>query len=81
MLQKGAVSVLAVDVGYGQLDWKLRNDPRVINMEKTNIRYLDTDAIEGSLDLITIDVSFISLRLVLPVAARLLSHEEASSAW
>ncbi len=75
MLQKGAVSVLAVDVGYGQLDWKLRNDPRVINMEKTNIRYMDTDAMEDSLDLITIDVSFISLRLVLPVAARLLSHE------
>ncbi len=75
MLQNGAVSVTAIDVGYGQLDWKLRNDLRVINMEKTNIRYLDTDDMEGDLDLITIDVSFISLKLVLPVASRLLSYE------
>lgn len=74
MLQKGASKVFAVDVGYGQLDWKLRNDPRVVNMEKINIRYLDTDTVDPDLDFISIDVSFISLKLVFPVAARLLSE-------
>ncbi|MCB6993742.1 TlyA family RNA methyltransferase [bacterium 210820-DFI.6.37] len=75
MLRKGAKKVFAVDVGYGQLDWKLRNDSRVINMEKTNIRYLDPDTVDGDLDFISIDVSFISLKLVFPVAAQLLGPE------
>ena len=63
MLQNGASQVYAVDVGYGQLAWRLRNDPRVVNMERTNVRYIDTPKI----DFATIDVSFISLKLVLPV--------------
>lgn len=68
MLQNGAKKVYAVDVGYGQLAWKLRNDDRVINMERTNIRYLDYNLIEDDIDFISIDVAFISLKLVLPVA-------------
>lgn len=75
MLQNGAKLVYAVDVGYGQLDWKLRNDPRVINMEKTNIRYLDTESIEFKPSFISIDVSFISLKLVFPVASALLKPD------
>lgn len=74
MLKNGAKKVFAIDVGYGQLDWKLRNDPRVINMEKVNIRYLDTETVDEDVDFISIDVSFISLRLVFPVAAELLSR-------
>lgn len=74
MLQNGARKVYAVDVGYGQLDWKLRSDSRVINMEKVNIRYLDTDTIAEPLDFISIDVSFISLRLVFPMAFSLLDQ-------
>ena len=75
MLQNGAVKVYAVDVGHGQLAWKLRNDERVINMEKCNVRYLDPDEIgRESIDFISIDVSFISLKLVFPVAGQLL-HE------
>ena len=66
LLQRGAVKVYAVDVGYGQLDWSLRNDPRVILYEKTNIRYLEKDRVPGAVDLIVIDVSFISLTKVLP---------------
>jgi 23S rRNA (cytidine1920-2'-O)/16S rRNA (cytidine1409-2'-O)-methyltransferase len=73
MLQRGARKVYAIDVGYGQLDWKLRNDRRVVNMERTNIRYLDPGAIGEAPSFISIDVSFISLRLVLPVAASLLA--------
>ncbi len=72
MLQRGATKVYAIDVGYGQLDYKLRTDPRVINMEKVNVRYLDTDTVEDEIDFVSIDVSFISLKLVLPVAASLL---------
>lgn len=75
MLQKGAKKVFAIDVGYGQLDWKLRNDPRVINMEKTNVRYLDTDTVDSDVDFISIDVSFISLKLIFPVAAKLLADD------
>lgn len=75
MLQKGARKVYAVDVGYGQLDYKLRIDNRVLNMEKCNIRYLDPQTIEDPIDFISIDVSFISLKLVFPVAARLLREE------
>ena len=72
MLQREAKKVYAVDVGYGQLDYKLRMDPRVINMEKTNIRHLDVSSIEDDISFISIDVSFISLKLILPVAERLL---------
>lgn len=72
MLQNGASHVYSVDVGYGQLDWKLRNDDRVTNMERTNIRYVTLNEIGTELDFISIDVSFISLRLVLPVASALL---------
>jgi hemolysin TlyA family protein len=75
MLQHGAARVYAVDVGYGQLDWKLRNDPRVVNMEKTNIRYLDTALICEPVDFISIDVSFISLDLMFPVAAKVLADD------
>lgn len=75
MLQNGASKVYAVDVGYGQLDWKLRNDPRVTNMEKVNIRYLEPASISEKLDFISIDVSFISLKLVFPVASQLLSED------
>lgn len=75
MLQKGASKVFAIDVGYGQLDWKLRNDNRVVNMEKVNIRYLDFDTVDKDVDFISIDVSFISLRLVFPVASQLLGPE------
>lgn len=72
MLQNDADKVYAVDVGYGQLAWKLRNDNRVINMERTNIRYIDFDKIEDDIDFISIDVAFISLKLVLPVAYKIL---------
>lgn len=74
MLQNGASKVYSIDVGYGQLAWKLRNDARVINMERTNIRYLDFNLIEDPINFISIDVSFISLRLVLPVAFELLEQ-------
>ncbi|WP_027398584.1 TlyA family RNA methyltransferase [Anaerovorax odorimutans] len=74
MLQNGAIKVYAIDVGYGQLDYKLRIDPRVVNMEKENIRYLDTEKIKDQIDFISIDVSFISLNLVFPVAVKLLSE-------
>ena len=66
MLQNGAKKVYAVDVGYGQLDWKLRNDPRVVCMERTNARYLNHEQIPDELDFASIDVSFISLKLILP---------------
>ena len=72
MLMNGAAKVYCIDVGYGQLDWKLRNDSRVVNMEKCNVRYLDVDEIGRDVDFISIDVSFISLKLVFPVAAELL---------
>lgn len=75
MLKKGARKVFAVDVGYGQLDYKLRIDPRVTNMEKVNIRYLEPNKIQDTIDFISIDVSFISLKLVFPVASSLLSSE------
>jgi len=75
MLKNGAQKVYSIDVGYGQLDWKLRNDPRVVNMEKVNVRYLEPEKITEKADFISIDVSFISLKLVFPVAARLLAEE------
>ena len=68
MLQNGAVKVYSVDVGHGQLDWKLRNDPRVVCMERTNIRYVVTEDIEERPSFVSIDVSFISLtKVLLPV--------------
>jgi 23S rRNA (cytidine1920-2'-O)/16S rRNA (cytidine1409-2'-O)-methyltransferase len=73
MLKRGARKVYAIDVGYGQLDWKLRGDSRVVNIERTNIRYFDTSRIGEPVSFISIDVSFISLRLVLPVAASMLA--------
>jgi len=72
MLQNGARKVFSVDVGYGQLAWKLRTDERVVNMERTNIRYVTAEEIGEELDFASIDVSFISLKLVLPVAHNLL---------
>ena len=72
LLAHGAAKVFAVDVGYGQLDWKLRNDPRVVVIEKTNIRYLKPTALPYAAALATIDVSFISLKLVLPSVTALL---------
>ena len=72
MLQNGAKKVFSVDVGYGQLAWKLRNDERVVNMERTNIRYVTPEQIGEKIDFASIDVSFISLKLVLPVAKELL---------
>jgi len=66
LLQKNASRVIAVDVGYNQLAWKLRQDHRVVVMERTNIRYLDPVTIPNSVDMVTIDVSFISLRIVVP---------------
>ena len=74
MLQNGATKVYAVDVGYGQLDWKLRSDGRVVCMERTNARYLDRDQIPDELDFASIDVSFISLKLILPAVHRVLKE-------
>lgn len=74
MLQNGAARVYAVDVGYGQLAWSLRTDARVINLERTNIRYVTENEVPESLDFASIDVSFISLKLVLPVVFRLLKE-------
>lgn len=75
MLKQGIKKVYAIDVGYGQLDWKLRKDPRVIVKERTNIRYVTKEDIGELVDFISIDVSFISLKLVLPVARELLSED------
>ena len=72
MLQNGGVKVYSIDVGYGQLDWKLRNDPRVVCMEKTNIRYVTPEDIADVLDFASVDVSFISLTKVLVPARELL---------
>ena len=74
MLQNGAKKVYAFDVGYGQLAWSLRSDPRVVNYERTNIRYLTGDEVKEPIDFISVDVSFISLTLILPVAYRLLQE-------
>ena len=74
MLQNGAAKVYAIDVGYGQLAWKLRTDARVVNMERTNIRYVTPEDIGKPLDFASIDVAFISLDKVLPVAWQLLSE-------
>ncbi|GAB6888894.1 TlyA family rRNA (cytidine-2'-O)-methyltransferase [Desulfothermus okinawensis JCM 13304] len=71
-LQHGAKKVYAVDVGYGQLHYKLRTDPRVVNLEKTNIRYIDTNIIGEKVDIVTIDCSFISLTKVIPPSVQFL---------
>lgn len=75
MLQNGAVKVYAIDVGRGQLDWKLRNDERVVSMEKTNIRYVLPEHLDDVPEFSSIDVSFISLSKVLPVVHTLLSED------
>ena len=75
MLQNGAAKVYAVDVGYGQLAWKLRQDPRVICLERTNARYLDHTVIPDELDFASIDVSFISLKLIFPALYGLLRED------
>ena len=72
LLHQGAKKVFAIDVGYGQLDWKIRNDPRVVVMERTNIRYVTPEDLGEPLDLSVIDVSFISLKIVLPAIKNLL---------
>ncbi len=75
MLQNGAQRVYAIDVGYGQLDWKLRTDSRVINLERTNFRYVTSEEIPDPLDFASVDVSFISLALILPVMRTLLKDK------
>ncbi|NVM21207.1 MAG: TlyA family RNA methyltransferase [Desulfobacterales bacterium] len=74
LLKHGARCVTAVDVGYGQLDWKLRTDPRVKVMERINIRHLDTGAFHEAVDLACIDVSFISLNMVVPAVLKFLKR-------
>lgn len=73
LLQRGAVRIYAIDVGYGQFEWKLRQDSRVVLLERTNIRYVDRALVPEPIDLAVIDVSFISLTLVLPAVIPLLN--------
>ncbi len=75
MLQNGAKKVYSVDVGYGQLAWKLRNDERVVNLERTNMRYVTSEQVPDEIDFFSVDVSFISLKLILPVARQLLASD------
>jgi 23S rRNA (cytidine1920-2'-O)/16S rRNA (cytidine1409-2'-O)-methyltransferase len=75
MLQRDAEKIYAIDVGYGQLDWKLRNDPRVIVLEKINARFLTRDQVQELVDICVVDVSFISLTLILPNALALLKPD------
>jgi 23S rRNA (cytidine1920-2'-O)/16S rRNA (cytidine1409-2'-O)-methyltransferase len=75
LLKNNARRVYAIDVGYGQLDWSLRNDPRVVLLEKTNIRYLPEEAVDEPIDIAVVDVSFISLLKVLPAVLGFLSAE------
>ena len=76
LLQQGASKVFAIDVGYGQLDWKIRSDPRVVVMERTNVRYVTPEQLGEPLDLSVVDVSFISLKIVLPVIKTLLKQDK-----
>ena len=76
LLQQGASKVFAIDVGYGQLDWKIRSDPRVVVMERTNVRYVTPEQLGEPLDLSVVDVSFISLRIVLPVIKTFLKEQQ-----
>ena len=73
MLQNNASKVYAVDVGYGQLAWSLRNDPRVVCLERTNARYLTHEVIPDNLDFFSMDVSFISVKLILPAVYDLMN--------
>ena len=75
MLQNGARKVYAVDVGYGQLAWSLRSDPRVVNLERTNARYLTREQVPEAIDFFSVDVSFISLSLILPAVRPLLAEQ------
>ena len=75
LLQHGAERVYAVDVGYGQLAWKLRQDPRVVVIERTNVRHMPADALPDPVDLVTIDVSFISLKIVVPAVERFMKPD------
>nr|NJM03724.1 TlyA family RNA methyltransferase [Desulfobacula sp.] len=75
LLHYGAAKVYAVDVGYGQLDWTLRQDPRVVVIERTNIRYLPFEQINEKVDLVVADTSFISLKLVIPSAEKFMRDE------
>lgn len=75
MLQNGASKVYAVDVGYGQLAWKLRNDERVVNLERTNMRYVTHEQVPEEIDFFSVDVAFISLKLILPAARGICSAE------
>lgn len=74
MLQNGAAKVYAIDVGYGQLAWKLRTDERVVNMERTNFRYVTHEQIPDELDFCSVDVSFISLSIIVPVMRDLMKQ-------
>ena len=74
-LRNGAAHVYSIDVGYGQLDWKLRNNPKVTVMERTNARYLEPDMFQDPPDVTVMDVSFISIRLILPAAASIMGDE------
>lgn len=75
LLKNGAAKVYSVDVGYGQLAWSLRNDERVVNMERTNIRYISSEQIPEPLDICVMDLSFISVKLVLPAVCELLKDD------
>ena len=77
LLAHSAAKVIAVDVGYGQLDWRLRNDPRVVVLEKTNVRHLDPASLPFVPELATIDASFISLKLILPKVRSLITAQGA----
>ena len=74
MLQNGAKKVYSIDVGYGQLAWKLRNDERVVNLERTNMRKVTREQVPDEIDFFSVDVSFISLKLILPVARQLMAE-------
>ncbi len=75
MLMNGAVKVYSIDVGYGQLAWKLRSDERVVNLERTNFRYVTCEQVPDEIDFSSVDVSFISLKLILPVLYSLLKAD------
>ncbi len=78
MLQRGAKKVYSIDVGYGQLAWKLRTDERVVNLERTNFRYLDKETVSEEIDFASVDVSFISLKIILPVLREFLKSNGKS---
>ena len=78
MLQNGASKVYSIDVGYGQLAWKLRTDERVVNLERTNFRYVDSEKVKDLVDFASVDVSFISLKLILPNLNKLLANNAAA---